>query len=74
MLSLNTYKILSDGEEDFDHIDVETVTSELPDIDEMGQDFEKSDNEPAVTIYDLFRAEGNVPKHVSDDEDSNDKN
>jgi len=62
--SSNTYEILSNDEEDLDHIDVETVKSEVSNIEELEQD------EPVRTMHDLFRPGEEVLIHVSDDERS----
>ena len=62
------YVILSDKTDDI-NIDVETVTSEMTDINGMGNVVGKS-TAPAITMHDLFHTDYEVVKQITDNEHS----
>lgn len=66
----NMYEIFNDGDEEIEHVDVETVISEVSKVDEYLKDSERFDNKSVVTMHDLFCSEGNDINQVSDEDDS----
>ena len=65
MKTSNAFEILSDGVDEFNEIDIETVTSEVLGTNDLKNNF--VDTSQVVTIYDLFCADCEV---VTDEENS----